>query len=92
MLLAAFFLVSLAVFLIHESRTRSPFVNLELFKIRRFQFSVVSSARDRNQLHAYRFPDAVLPPGRAASFADPVGVLFMAPSILTVALARSAGT
>src|SRR3970282_222168 len=40
--LTAGFLVSLAAVLIHESRTQSPFVNLQLFKIRRFSFSVVS--------------------------------------------------
>ena len=33
---------SFAGFLMHESRTKNPFVNLELFKIRRFSFSVIS--------------------------------------------------
>jgi MFS family permease len=40
--LLAVFIGSLAAFLVHESRAQSPFVNLELFKIRRFSFSVVS--------------------------------------------------
>ena len=40
--LALLLLVCLAGFLAHESRTRSPFVDLALFKIRRFSFSVLS--------------------------------------------------
>ncbi|TMA87263.1 MAG: MFS transporter [Deltaproteobacteria bacterium] len=91
MLLAAFFLASLAVFLIHESRTRSPFVNLELFKIRRFTFSVVSllviaiSYTLTGFLMPFYLQDVLLlSPTR-------VGVLFMAPSILTVALAPLSG-
>ncbi len=40
-LLAVFF-ASLVGFLAHESRAKTPFVNLELFKIRRFSFSVAS--------------------------------------------------
>jgi EmrB/QacA subfamily drug resistance transporter len=91
MLLAAFFLASLAVFLIHESRTRSPFVNLELFKIRRFSFSVVSLLvvsicyALTGFLMPFYLQDVLhLSPTQ-------VGVLFMAPSILTVALAPVSG-
>ena len=42
LLLVAVFLGSLIGFLVHESRARYPFVNLALFKIRRFSFSVIS--------------------------------------------------
>jgi len=50
--LLAVFIGSLAAFLVHESRAQSPFVNLELFKIRRFSFSVVSLLVVSN--HVYR--------------------------------------
>jgi len=91
MFLAALFLVSLAVLLILASRTRSPCVILELFKIRRFSFSVVSllviaiSYTLTGFLMPFYLQDVLLlSPTR-------VGVLFMAPSILTVALAPLSG-
>jgi EmrB/QacA subfamily drug resistance transporter len=89
--LAVFFFASLAAFLLHESRTQNPFVNLELFKIRRFSFSVVSllviaiSYTLTGFLMPFYLQDVLgLSPTQ-------VGVLFMAPSILTVALAPLSG-
>jgi EmrB/QacA subfamily drug resistance transporter len=89
--LSAAFLVSLAVFLIHESRTKSPFVNLQLFRIRRFSLSVVSLliVAMCYSLIGFLLPFYLqdilqLSPTR-------VGFLFMAPSILTVAFAPLSG-
>jgi EmrB/QacA subfamily drug resistance transporter len=82
---------SLAGFLVHESRTKKPFVNLELFKIRRFSFSVVSLLvigmcySLTGFLMPFYLQDVLgLSPTQ-------VGMLFMAPSILTVALAPLSG-
>jgi EmrB/QacA subfamily drug resistance transporter len=89
--LAVFFFAGLAAFLLHESRTKNPFVNLKLFKIRRFSFSVVSllviaiSYTLTGFLMPFYLQDVLgLSPTQ-------VGVLFMAPSILTVALAPLSG-
>jgi EmrB/QacA subfamily drug resistance transporter len=89
--LAVFFFASLAAFLLHESRTKNPFVNLKLFKIRRFSFSVVSllviaiSYTLTGFLMPFYLQDVLgLSPTQ-------VGVLFMAPSILTVGLAPLSG-
>jgi len=90
-LLVVVFFSSLAGFLIHESRTKSPFVNLELFRIRRFSFSVVSLLviaicySLTGFLMPFYLQDVLhLSPTK-------IGVLFMAPSILTVALAPLSG-
>ena len=89
--LLAVFIGSLAAFLVHESRAQSPFVNLELFKIRRFSFSVVSLLvvsicyALTSFLMPFYLQDVLhLSPTQ-------VGMLFMAPSILTVALAPVSG-
>lgn len=89
--LLAVFIGSLAAFLVHESRAQSPFVNLELFKIRRFSFSVVSLLvvsicyALTGFLMPFYLQDVLhLSPTQ-------VGVLFMAPSVLTVALAPVSG-
>lgn len=81
----------LAAFLVHESRTETPFVHLDLFKIRRFSFSVVSLLviamcySLTGFLLPFYLQDILgLSPTR-------VGFLFMAPSILTVALAPLSG-
>lgn len=91
LLLVAVFFSTLAGFFIHESRTKSPFVNLELFKIRRFSFSVVSLLvvsicyALTGFLMPFYLQDVLhLSPTQ-------VGVLFMAPSVLTVALAPVSG-
>jgi EmrB/QacA subfamily drug resistance transporter len=82
---------SLVAFLMHESRTKSPFVNLQLFKIRRFSFSVVSLliiamcySLTGFLLPFYLHDILQLTPTQ-------VGILFMAPSVLTVALAPLSG-
>jgi EmrB/QacA subfamily drug resistance transporter len=89
--LLAVFIGSLAAFLVHESRAQSPFVNLELFKIRRFSFSVVSLLvvsicyALTSFLMPFYLQDVLhLSPTQ-------VGLLFMAPSVLTVALAPVSG-
>ncbi|HET7005250.1 MAG TPA: MFS transporter, partial [Candidatus Binatia bacterium] len=90
-LLMATFVLSLIGFLVHESRAKNPFVNLQLFKIRRFSFSVISLLI---VAMCYSLTGFLLPfylqdilhmtPTR-------IGLLFMAPSILTVALAPLSG-
>jgi EmrB/QacA subfamily drug resistance transporter len=90
-LLGVLFFAGLIAFLVHESRTQSPFVNLTLFKIRRFSFSVISLLV---MAMCYSLTGFLLPfylqdilhlsPTR-------IGILFMAPSILTVALAPVSG-
>lgn len=90
-LLMATFLVSLIGFLVHESRAKNPFVNLQLFKIRRFSFSVISLliVAMCYSLTGFLLPFYLqdilhLTPTR-------IGLLFMAPSVLTVALAPFSG-
>ena len=91
LLLMLLLLVSLAVFLLHESRAKSPFVNLELFKIRRFSCSVISLLVIAM---CYSLTGFLLPfylQDVLHLSATQVGVLFMAPSVLTVALAPASG-
>jgi EmrB/QacA subfamily drug resistance transporter len=90
-LLLVVLLASLAGFLAHEARTKNPFVNLELFKIRRFSFSVISLLvigmcySLTGFLLPFYLQDVLrLSPTQA-------GMLFMAPSILTVAFAPLSG-
>jgi len=90
--LAVLFLGSLGGFLFHESRTQSPFVNLALFKIRRFSFSVMSLLI---MSLCYTLIGFLLPfylQDILRLTPTNVGLLFMAPSILTVALAPVSGT
>ena len=89
--LSALFGASLVAFLVHESRTANPFVHLQLFKIRRFSFSVLSLLILSlcYSLSAFLMPFYLqdilhLSPTQ-------VGILFMAPSVLTVALAPLSG-
>jgi len=81
----------LAGFLVHESRAKSPFVNLELFKIRRFSFSVISLLVIAScyTLTGFLMPFYLQDVLRLSP--TQVGILFMAPSILTVALAPLSG-
>jgi EmrB/QacA subfamily drug resistance transporter len=82
---------SLAAFLAHESRTKNPFVNLELFRIRRFSFSVISLLVIGM---CYSLTGFLLPfylQDVLHLSATQVGMLFMAPSVLTVALAPVSG-
>ena len=89
--LLAVFIGSLAAFLVHESRAQSPFVNLELFKIRRFSFSVVSLlvVSICYALTSFLMPFYLQDVLRLTP--TQVGLLFMAPSVLTVALAPVSG-
>ena len=89
--LLAVFIGSLAAFFVHESRAQSPFVNLELFKIRRFSFSVVSLlvVSICYALTSFLMPFYLQDILRLTP--TQVGMLFMAPSILTVALAPVSG-
>jgi EmrB/QacA subfamily drug resistance transporter len=89
--LAAVFLASLAGFLFHEKRTQAPFVNLDLFKIRRFSFSVVSLLVIAvcYALTGFLMPFYLQDVLRLTP--TQVGLLFMAPSVLTVALAPLSG-
>ena len=89
--LSAGFLACLVVFIVHESRAKSPFVNLQLFKIRRFSFSVVSLLIIAM---CYSLTGFLLPfylQDILHLSATKVGLLFMAPSILTVACAPVSG-
>jgi EmrB/QacA subfamily drug resistance transporter len=81
----------LATFLFHEARTANPFVNLDLFKIRRFSFSVISLLVIAicYALTGFLMPFYLQDVLRLTP--TQVGVLFMAPSALTVALAPLSG-
>ena len=80
-----------AALIVHESKTESPFVNLSLFRIRRFAFSVVSLLIIAMCYSLIGF----LMPFYLQDILDlsptAVGLLFMAPSILTVAFAPLSG-
>jgi EmrB/QacA subfamily drug resistance transporter len=90
-LLALLFCASLIAFLFHEARAKNPVVNLALFKIRRFTMSVVSLLIVAS---CYTLTGFLMPfylqdiLGLAPT---QVGILFMLPSILTVALAPLSG-
>ena len=91
LLLVAVFLGSLIGFLVHESRAQHPFVNLALFKIRRFSFSVISLLIIAM---GYSLTGFLLPfylQGVLHLSPTKIGILFMVPSILTVALAPLSG-
>ncbi|MGH7816898.1 MAG: MFS transporter [Candidatus Binatia bacterium] len=89
--LTAVFFASLIAFLAHESRAASPFVNLQLFKIRRFSFSVVSLLI---VAMCYSLTGFLLPfylQDILHLSPTKIGILLMAPSVLTVALAPLSG-
>jgi Na+/melibiose symporter-like transporter len=80
-----------AALIIHESKTKSPFVDLSLFRIRRFSFSVVSLLIIAM---CYSLTGFLIPfylQDILHLSATAVGLLFMAPSILTVAFAPLSG-
>ncbi|MGH7826716.1 MAG: MFS transporter [Candidatus Binatia bacterium] len=90
--LAVMFVGSLSALIFHESRAKSPFVNLSLFRMRMFSFSVVSLLVIAI---CYSLTGFLLPfyLQEVLDLAPTtVGFLFMAPSILTVALAPLSGT
>ena len=80
-----------AALIIHESKTKSPFVDLSLFRIRRFSFSVVSLLIIAMcySLIGFLMPFYLQDILHLSPTA--VGLLFMAPSILTVAFAPLSG-
>lgn len=85
------FLASLGAFLFHEARAKNPVVQLALFKIRRFSMSVVSLLIIAM---CYTLTGFLLPfylQDILGLSATEMGVLFMLPSILTVALAPLSG-
>jgi EmrB/QacA subfamily drug resistance transporter len=91
LLLLLGFILCFAAFLIHESRASSPFVNLQLFRIRRFSCSVVSLLVIAM---CYSLTGFLLPfylQDILHLSPTKVGVLFMAPSVLTVAFAPLSG-
>jgi EmrB/QacA subfamily drug resistance transporter len=91
MVLALLLFASLIGFFLHESRTKNPFVNLDLFKIRRFSMSVVSLLVIAS---CYTLTGFLMPfylQDILGLSPSQVGILFMLPSILTVALAPLSG-
>jgi EmrB/QacA subfamily drug resistance transporter len=89
--LGALFVASLALLILHESRTQSPFVNLKLFRSRRFAFSVMSLLIIA---HCYALTGFLMPfylQDILHLSPTVVGLLFMGPSVLTVALAPLSG-
>lgn len=91
LLLGLLFLASLSAFLFHEGRTKNPVVHLALFKIRRFSMSVVSLLIIAM---CYTLTGFLMPfylQDILGLTPTQMGILFMLPSILTVALAPLSG-
>ena len=89
--LAVIFVACFAGLIIHESKTKSPFVNLSLFRIRRFSFSVLSLLIIAMCYSLIGFLMPFYLQDVLHLSATAVGLLFMAPSILTVAFAPLSG-
>jgi MFS family permease len=90
--LGVIFVGCLALLILHESKAESPFIDLRLFTIRRFSFSVVSLLIIAV---CYALTGFLMPfylQGILNFSPTAVGLFFMAPSILTVALAPLSGT
>jgi EmrB/QacA subfamily drug resistance transporter len=88
---AILFIVCLAGLVLHETRTKNPILNLTLFKIRRFSMSVISLLVVAS---CYALTGFLLPfylQDILGLTATSVGLLFMAPSVITVALAPASG-
>ncbi len=89
--LAVLFGICLVGLILHETRTRNPILNLRLFKIRRFSMSVISLLVVAS---CYALTGFLLPfylQDVLGLSATSVGMLFMAPSVITVALAPASG-
>jgi Na+/melibiose symporter-like transporter len=90
-LMAAVFAATLVGFLVHEGRSPNPVVNLALFKIRMFTFSVVSLLATATTMSIlmlllpFYLQDVL---HHSASF---MGMLFLAAPIFTVSLAPFVG-
>jgi EmrB/QacA subfamily drug resistance transporter len=89
--LAFIFIACFVELIFHETRTKTPILNLALFKIRRFSMSVISLLVVAS---CYALTGFLLPfylqdvLGLTPTY---VGMLFMAPSVITVALAPLSG-
>ena len=89
--LAVLFLGCLTGLIVHESKTKSPFIRLDLFKIRRFSFSVISLLIIAV---CYALTGFLMPfylQDILGFSPTAVGLIFMVPSILTVGLAFVSG-
>src|SRR5918999_38777 len=89
--LAVLFGICLVGLILHETRTRNPILNLRLFKIRRFSMSVISLLVVSS---CYALTGFLLPfylQDVLGLSATSVGLVFMAPSLITVALAPASG-
>ena len=89
--LLALFLSCLGALLMHESKIKTPFINLSLFRIRRFSFSVLSLLI---MAISYAITGFLVPfylQGVLHLSASVAGLVFMTPSILTIALAPLSG-
>jgi MFS family permease len=85
------FLFCLAALLIHESKTKAPFINLALFRIRRFSFSILSLLIMAMCYAVVGFLVPFYLQGVLHLSPSAAGLLFMSPSILTIALAPLSG-
>jgi EmrB/QacA subfamily drug resistance transporter len=89
--LAGLFIVCLVGLILRESRVNNPILNLTLFRIRRFSMSVISLLVVAS---CYALTGFLLPfylQDVLGLSATSVGMLFMAPSVITVALAPASG-
>lgn len=89
--LALLFCVCLVALIFHETRTATPILNLTLFKIRRFSMSVISLLVVAS---CYALTGFLLPfylQDVLGLSPTNIGMLFMAPSVITVALAPASG-
>lgn len=90
-LMAALFVATLAGFLVHERRTGNPVVNLALFRIRMFSFSVVSllvvatTSSVLTLLLPFYMQDVL---HKSPSF---MGLVFLAAPVFTIGLAPLIG-
>jgi EmrB/QacA subfamily drug resistance transporter len=89
--LAVLFCLCLIGLIVHETRTKTPIINLTLFTIRRFSMSVISLLVVAS---CYALTGFLLPfylQDVLGLTPTHVGLLFMAPSVVTVALAPASG-
>ena len=89
--MALVFAATLVGFVAHERRALDPVVNLALFRIRMFTFSVVSLLLIATATSVLSVPDAVLPPGRPPLSPSFMGLIFLAAPVFTIALAVVSG-
>lgn len=89
--LVALFLFCLGALLVHESKTKAPFINLSLFRIRRFSFSILSLLIMAMCYAVVGFLVPFYLQNILHLSPSVAGLLFMTPSILTIALALLSG-